>query len=66
MQSEQCARRAPRDPRAGQQGLLGAGGGIYLAGENNKVIEARDYGNSPRVFLAARTFSTPIAIAAVR
>ena len=27
---------------------------------------AGDHGNSPRVFLAARTFSTPIAIAAVR
>ena len=53
-------------PAPASKVLLGADGGIYLAGENNKVIEARDYGNSPRVFLAARTFSTPIAIAAVR
>ena len=30
------------------------------------MIEPGDHGNSPRVFLAARTFSTPIAIAAVR
>ena len=30
------------------------------------MVEPGDHGNSPRVFLAARTFSTPIAIAAVR
>ena len=34
--------------------------------QNDDVVEAGDHGNSPRVFLAARTFSTPIAIAAVR
>ena len=30
------------------------------------MVEPSDHGNSPRVVLAARTFSTPIAIAAVR
>ena len=35
-------------------------------GEDDDVIEAGNHGKSPRVFLAARTFSTPIAIAAVR
>src|SRR5437660_8192505 len=37
-----------------------------IVDENDDVIETRDHGNSPRVFLAARTFSTPIAMAAVR
>src|SRR5215204_3032596 len=52
--------------RARKQGLVSGGGGIDVAGENDDVVEAGDHGNRPRVFLAARTFSTPIAIAAVR
>ena len=52
--------------RTGKQGLVGGGGRVDVAGENDDVVEAGDHGNSPRVFLAARTFSTPIAIAAVR
>jgi len=39
---------------------------VDFGDENDEMIEPGDHGNSPRVFLAARTFSTPIAIAAVR
>jgi hypothetical protein len=53
----QCAR---------EQGLVGSRSGFDIADENDDVIEPGDHGNSPRVFFAARTFSTPIAIAAVR
>ena len=53
--------RRPREQR-----LVGGGSRRDVAGQNDDVIEAGDHGNSPRVFLAARTFSTPIAIAAVR
>ena len=52
--------------RARKQGLVSGRGRVDIAGENDDVIEAGDHGNRPRVFLAARTFSTPIAIAAVR
>ena len=52
--------------RARQQRLAGGGTGLDIANENDDVIEPGDHGNSPRVVLAARTFSTPIAIAAVR
>ena len=52
--------------RARKQRLIGGGAGLDIADQNDDVIEPGDHGNSPRVFLAARTFSTPIAIAAVR
>jgi hypothetical protein len=52
--------------RARKQRLVGRGRRMNVAGKNDDVIEADDHGNRPRVFLAARTFSTPIAIAAVR
>src|SRR5204863_2901864 len=52
--------------RTAEQRLIGGGALLDVAGENDDVVEARDHGKSPRVFLAARTFSTPIAIAAVR
>src|SRR4051794_24687832 len=52
--------------RACKQGLVSGGGRVDIAGENDDMVQAGDHGNRPRVFLAARTFSTPIAIAAVR
>ena len=59
------AAAAPRR-RAREQRLVGRRGGGEVADQNDDVIEPADHGNSPRVFLAARTFSTPIAMAAVR
>ena len=52
--------------RAREQRLIGAAASPDVADQNDDVIEPGDHGNSPRVVLAARTFSTPIAIAAVR
>ena len=56
---------APRR-RAPEQQFIGFGAGLDIPKQHNEVVQAGDHGNSPRVFLAARTFSTPIAIAAVR
>src|SRR6202046_5402249 len=52
--------------RACEERLVGGGAGLDIADQHDDVIEPGDHGNSPRVFFAARTFSTPIAIAAVR
>src|ERR1700760_1350681 len=52
--------------RLRKQRLVGRDALLYISNENDDVIEPADHGKSPRVFLAARTFSTPIAIAAVR
>src|ERR1700723_3676099 len=52
--------------RAREQGLIGGGARLDIADQNDDVIEPSDHGNSPRTVFAARTFSTPIAIAAVR
>src|SRR6185312_642793 len=52
--------------RAAQQRLIVGGGHVDILDEDDDMIESGDHGKSPRVFLAARTFSTPMAIAAVR
>src|ERR1700686_4937560 len=52
--------------RAAEQQFISVGAGLDIGKQHDEVVEAGDHGNSPRVFLAARTFSTPIAIAAVR
>src|ERR1700738_4112354 len=54
-------RRLPRKQR-----LIGCRSGFDIVHKHDDMVEPGDHGNSPRVFLAARTFSTPIAIAAVR
>jgi hypothetical protein len=56
----------PPRRRARKQGLISRFAGRDIADQNDDVIEPGDHGKSPRVFFAARTFSTPIAIAAVR
>src|SRR5258706_1768635 len=56
----------PPRRRARKQRLIGQFGRRDIADQNDDVIEPGDHGKSPRVFFAARTFSTPIAIAAVR
>src|SRR6478736_9577972 len=57
---------APPRRCAAKQRLVGRGGSPDIVDQKDDVIEPGDHGKSPRVFLAARTFSTPIAIAAVR
>src|ERR1700691_3406601 len=52
--------------RAREQRLVGGGARLDIADQNDDVIEPADHGNNPRTVFAARTFSTPIAIAAVR
>src|SRR5262249_20884683 len=52
--------------RAAEQRLVAGGALADVPYEDDDVVEANDHGNSPRVFLAARTLSTPMAIAAVR
>ena len=52
--------------RAREQRLIGGGAGLDVVDQNDDVIQTVDHGNRPRVVFAARTFSTPIAIAAVR
>ena len=57
--------------RAREQCLVGRRACPDVVDEDDDVIEPNDcgtsdHGKSPRVVLAARTFSTPIAIAAVR
>src|SRR3569833_2421846 len=49
-----------------QQRLVGGHARVHVVQQDDDMVEPRDHGNSPLVFLAARTFSTPIAIAAVR
>ena len=54
-------RRRPREQR-----LVGRQTRLDIAHQHDDMIDPADHGNSPRVVFAARTFSTPIAIAAVR
>src|SRR5262249_35636937 len=51
---------------AAEQYLVGGRARFDILGDNDDMVESGDHGNRPRVFLAARTFSTPIAMAAVR
>ena len=56
----------PPRRRAREQRLIGQFARRDIANQNDDMIEPGDHGKSPRVFFAARTFSTPIAMAAVR
>src|SRR5436309_9789457 len=69
-EQHRCRAVANTAPRgcAREQSLMCSDAGLEIVDQNDNVIEPGNetHGNSPRVVLAARTFSTPIAIAAVR